>query len=182
MNIFFRDTFFVPLKNVYILILYYYLFYSILKELKKFFSLSAHVYDPTSGKEMTTLLYFWRARCLTLQFWLLVGYWKFSVRLSTALFFCGERALLLCKGYCLSILRLHICVFFFFFCNATICCTYEILNVLVHVFLSVRIFGLLSSSLLFFFFWAFRSLYPPAFFRCPLFIWAWKWFNPGNHF
>ena len=37
-------------------------------------------------------------------------------------------------------------------------------------FLSVRVFGLLSSSLLGFFFTTFRSLYPPAFPRCPLFI------------
>ena len=28
----------------------------------------------------------------------------------------------------------------------------------------------------------FGSLYLPAFLRCPLFIWAWKWFNLWNHF
>ena len=28
----------------------------------------------------------------------------------------------------------------------------------------------------------FWPLYPPAFFRYPLFIRVWKWFNPGNHF
>ena len=28
----------------------------------------------------------------------------------------------------------------------------------------------------------FRQLYPPAFLKCPLFIWAQKLFNLGNHF
>ena len=28
----------------------------------------------------------------------------------------------------------------------------------------------------------FRLLYPPAFLRCPLFIWVWKCFKLGNHF